>query len=105
MCHAPKNQHLSTKAMFFYDRCLVFTREVEMLRRRHRVSVATGLYLVLQSSMAAYQFINILLDLLTTSCEVMYLILLYVHGAQRADIMSYGSSRGDALSRSHRALH
>lgn len=70
MCHMSVNRPPIMKAVFFYDRCLVFTREVDMLRRRHSMSAATGLYLLLQSSMAVYQFINVLLDFLTASCEV-----------------------------------
>ncbi|KZT65475.1 hypothetical protein DAEQUDRAFT_524986 [Daedalea quercina L-15889] len=57
-------------AIYLYDRCLVASREVDMIRsHRNTVSLATGLYFVLQLSMGVYQCINVMMDFLTGSCE------------------------------------
>ena len=58
--------------LYYYDRCLTFSTEFELIWSRHDLSLATGLYLLTQASMAAYQVLNII-DMAVTGCEVINL--------------------------------
>ena len=40
--------------IYAYDRCLTFSRELDVMLRRRTMSVATGLYMLMHVSMTAY---------------------------------------------------
>ena len=56
-------------ALYYYDRCLAFSREVDLIWSRQNLSVATALYLLTQVSMAVYEILDIT-DMAITGCEV-----------------------------------
>ncbi|KZT63413.1 hypothetical protein DAEQUDRAFT_733845 [Daedalea quercina L-15889] len=69
-------------ALYSYDRCITVAREVDLIWRRRRISVASALYLLLHISAAAYQYLNITI-LILTGCQSAYLtnIVLLAAGA------------------------
>ncbi|KZT63093.1 hypothetical protein DAEQUDRAFT_238405 [Daedalea quercina L-15889] len=55
-------------AVYFYDRCLTFSRETEIITRRQSMSLATFLYLLLHASATAYQCAGVV-GIILTECK------------------------------------
>ena len=56
-------------AIYSYDRCLTFEREVATIWRGSRISIVTGLYVLLHLAQAIYQLLSVVFNFMT-GCEV-----------------------------------
>lgn len=57
-------------AIYAYDRSITLTREIDLIWRRRSISLATGLYLLLHVSVAAYLYLTLAFGMVDGSCEV-----------------------------------
>lgn len=64
---APKEERRI--AIYLYDRCLTFEREVTMIWHSSRISIVTGLYVLLHLSEVLNQCIAVVFTFIS-SCEV-----------------------------------
>ncbi|KAH9932622.1 uncharacterized protein B0H18DRAFT_986692 [Fomitopsis serialis] len=68
----------SYKAIYAYDRCLTLWREVDLVWSRRKMSVATGLYLVMHISVAMFLAFEVSYTTIKT-CEVRHTVIVIIH--------------------------
>ncbi|KZT63912.1 hypothetical protein DAEQUDRAFT_815361 [Daedalea quercina L-15889] len=62
-----------TATIYSYDRCITLSKEVDLLWRLRRISLATGLYILLHISAIGYTYTNVA-TMIATGCKSNYIL-------------------------------